>query len=184
MSYLPKKQSSCYGDTSSSTFITPFPRETANDRIDTNDFKRAVGLLVYQGTEMLGTQAAGDYFWGRDDAFIRSANVSRILKSIGLPDEIEAQHVQLSEGNFPSVLSDTVDVLAMTQPHLTDPADEGLAKIIANKVVGDHVLTFDELIVRVNDLLAPTIPPALGGFIPTTEISNKSKAGKATLPEE
>ena len=93
----------------------PFPRDSTDGNIDSASFQRAVALLVVQGTDFLGTQEGGDYFWRNDDAFFRKSNFERIFRSIGLPENSDRVSNHLDHGSIPS-LEDTMDVLAMTQP--------------------------------------------------------------------
>ena len=52
----------------------PFQREGTDGKLDSAAFQRAIALLVVQGTEFLGTQDGGDYFWRNDDALFRNSN--------------------------------------------------------------------------------------------------------------
>lgn len=89
----------------------PFPRDvTDSSKADSSGFQRAVSLLAGRGTDLLGTQAEGEYFWRHDRAFFRRADFQRIYRSISLP---EAPDNQLTD---PSLEEDVMDVLAMTQP--------------------------------------------------------------------
>ncbi|KAJ5620840.1 hypothetical protein N7510_004824 [Penicillium lagena] len=89
----------------------PFPRDVTNSaQVDSSGFQRAVSLLAAQGTDILGTQEEGDYFWRHDDAFFHTADYKRTLRSIGLPDDINNQPTDSG------LEEDVMDVLAMTQP--------------------------------------------------------------------
>lgn len=46
----------------------PFPRDATNGQVDSAAFQRAVALLAVQGTDLLGTQEEGIYFWCNDEA--------------------------------------------------------------------------------------------------------------------
>ena len=93
----------------------PFPRNSTDGKLDSAAFQRAVALLVVQGTELLGTQDGGDYFWRNDEDFFRKSNFERIFRSIGLPENTDRTSVHLDHGSTSS-LEDAMDVLAMTQP--------------------------------------------------------------------
>lgn len=93
----------------------PFPRDGTDGKLDSAAFQRAVALLDVQGTEILGTQDGGDYFWRNDDAFFRKSNFERIFRSIGLPENTDRPSIHLDHGST-SNLEDAMDVLAMTQP--------------------------------------------------------------------
>ena len=93
----------------------PFPRDCTDGKLDSAAFQRAVALLVFQGTELFGTQDGDDYFWRHDDAFFRKSNFERIFRSIGLPENTDRPSIHLEYGSTSS-LEDAMDVLAMTQP--------------------------------------------------------------------
>ena len=93
----------------------PFPCDSTDGKIDSAAFQRAVALLAVQGTEILGTQDEGDYFWRHDDAFFHKSNFERIFRSIGLQENTDRPSIHLDHGSTSS-LEDVMDVLAMTQP--------------------------------------------------------------------
>lgn len=94
----------------------PFPRDATNGQVDSAAFQRAMALLAVQGTDLLGTQEEGSYFWRNDDAFFRKSNFERIFTSIGLPEKTDRPSSQLYYDSA-SMLEATMDVLAMTQPY-------------------------------------------------------------------
>ena len=99
----------------------PFPRDSTDGKLDSAAFQRALALLVVQGTELLGTQDGGDYFWRNDEAFFRKPNFERIFRSIGLLENTDKASVHLGHGSTSS-LEDAMDVLAMTQPQTVSMA--------------------------------------------------------------
>ena len=73
-----------------------------------------MALLVAQGTDLLGTQDSGDYFWRSEDAYFQRANFEALFRSIGLTDNTEKLTIDSSSV---SILEAAMDVLAMTQPY-------------------------------------------------------------------
>lgn len=89
----------------------PFPRDvTDSSKADSSGFQRAVSLLAGRGTDLLGTQAEGEYFWRHDRAFFRRADFQRIFRSVSLPEGPN------NHPTNPALEEDVMDVLAMTQP--------------------------------------------------------------------
>lgn len=115
----------------------PFPRDTTDGKLDSAAFQRAVALLVVQGTDILGTQDGGDYFWRNDDAYFRKANFESIFRSIGLPENTDRPSNHLDYDST-SILEAAMDVLAMTQPHTVSlaPSPDQL-RPAAQKLLGE-----------------------------------------------
>ena len=89
----------------------PFPRSASdNDKLDFGAFQRSVTLLATNGTELLGTQDDGDYFWRPDDGFFHKACFRRMLRSIGI------QRSTKTDCPSTPIVEDAMDVLAMAQP--------------------------------------------------------------------
>jgi len=112
----------------------PFPNDDADGKIDPNAFQRAVALLALRGTELLGSQEDGDYFWRDDAAFFHEANIKRIFRSIGT-----SQGPDKPGHDSATVLDDVMDVLATIQPfsiHLA-PAPHQLESA-ASKLIGEN----------------------------------------------
>lgn len=110
----------------------PFPRDVTNSKVDLSGFQRAVSLLAVQGTDILGTQEEGDYFWRHNDVFFRRADFQRTFRSIGLPD---GPNNQPTDSNLEE---DVMDVLAMTQPQSVSlaPSPDQLGPA-ARKLLGE-----------------------------------------------
>lgn len=115
----------------------PFPRDTTDGKLDSAAFQRAVALLVVQGTDILGTQDGGDYFWRNDGAYFRKANFESIFRSIGLPENTDRPSNHLDYDST-SILEAAMDVLAMTQPHTVSlaPSPDQL-RPAAQKLLGE-----------------------------------------------
>jgi hypothetical protein len=88
----------------------PFARSSRGSRIDLKGFQRAVALLVFRGTDSLGTQQPGDHYWRHDEAVFREADFRRMLRSISEPAQFYSVEKQWA-------VDDVMDVLATTQPH-------------------------------------------------------------------
>jgi hypothetical protein len=88
----------------------PFARSSRGSRIDLKGFQRAVALLVFRGTDSLGTQQPGDHYWRHDEALFREADFRRMLRSISEPAQFYSVEKQWA-------VDDVTDVLATMQPH-------------------------------------------------------------------
>jgi hypothetical protein len=115
----------------------PFPRDSTNSSIYWADFQRAVILLAGQGTDLLGTQEQGEYFWRSDDYFFRKADFKRIFRSISFPKDTSKQLAQ-TDYDPASILDDIMDVLATTQPQYVCmlPSHDQLESV-AQKLFGE-----------------------------------------------
>ncbi|RHZ45586.1 putative C6 transcription factor [Aspergillus thermomutatus] len=90
----------------------PFPHSSRGSRIDEKGFQRAIALLAFRGTGLLGTQERGDYYWRDDEAAFQQADFRRIVRSLSeLSIYYPAEHE--------STVTDVMDVLATTLPHST-----------------------------------------------------------------
>ena len=96
----------------------PFPSANSGGKVEWAAFQRAVSLLALQCTKILGTQDEGAYFWRSDhnDASFQKRNFARVFRSIGAPITKGNESLQM-EFSSADMLNDTMDVLAMTQPH-------------------------------------------------------------------
>lgn len=115
----------------------PFPRSARDDgRLDLGAFKRSVALLAANGTELLGTQEDGDYFWRPDEGFFHKAGFKRMLRSIGV------QQFTKTDCHSTSIVEDAMDVLAMTQPFkvCTAPSPTNLDPA-ARRLLGESLQT-------------------------------------------
>lgn len=93
-------------------------------------------LLAAQGTDILGTQEKGDYFWrfDEDDTFFHRTGFKRMLRSISsiFPG---TDHDSASSS---SIVNDVMDVLAMTQPqHMTFAPSADQLEPAARKLLGE-----------------------------------------------
>ncbi|RAK80132.1 uncharacterized protein BO72DRAFT_502960 [Aspergillus fijiensis CBS 313.89] len=92
------------------------PTLIANERVDADAFQRAVALIAHQGTELLGAQEAGDYYWRLDETFFHRAHFARVLRSIGLLGSTQVLSTFEPPDYSQSSSDDIMDVLATTQP--------------------------------------------------------------------
>ncbi|EED21037.1 hypothetical protein TSTA_082700 [Talaromyces stipitatus ATCC 10500] len=120
----------------------PFPRHDMH-QIDESVFQRAVILLAVQGTDFLGTQDGGDYFWRNDTDFFYDADFRRILRSINpaFPEHKSQPTSQIS------VVNNVMGVLATTQPYAVTLAPspdllESAARRLLDSVPGGNRLRY------------------------------------------
>lgn len=93
--------------------------DSDDGRIEWPAFQRAVSLLAFRGTKLLGTLECGDYSWRfeYDECFTRRANFNRILRSISCPEDPGTQQCSKPSCNTSTfIVDDVMDILAMTQP--------------------------------------------------------------------
>lgn len=75
--------------------------------------ERAIILLAFQGTDILGTIEDGDVYWQPDKPCRCRSNINRIFRSIG-----RVSLKQHSPDCMSFVEADVMDVLATTQPQI------------------------------------------------------------------
>lgn len=94
---------------------------------------------MVQGTELLGTQDDGAYFWGHDKAFFRKSDLERIFRSISMPYRSDEKATRSDrDHDSTAVVSDAMDVLAMLQPSIISigPSPDQLEPV-ARRLLGD-----------------------------------------------
>ncbi|RHZ56787.1 hypothetical protein CDV55_100892 [Aspergillus turcosus] len=151
----------------------PFARSSRGSRIDEKGFQRAIALLVFRGTGLLGMQERGEY-WRDDESAFRQADFRRILASLSEPS------LYYSAGKEWTVTeTDVMDVLATTQPHSTNlapSADElrdAAERIMPKPSISYHLLR-DEFALFVRLLLQLRVWDTQGSCLPSGMVNNES----------
>ncbi|GFG11546.1 hypothetical protein IFM5058_05494 [Aspergillus udagawae] len=159
----------------------PFARSSRGSRFDLKGFQRAVALLVFRGTDSLGTQQPGDHYWRHDEALFREADFRRMLRSISEPAQFYSAEKQWA-------VDDVMDVLATTQPHSTtlapspDQLREAAERILSSGSM-KHRLCRDEFSLFVRLLLQLRVWGVEGSCLPSGIFNGESSSACQDLAD-
>ncbi|GIC94600.1 uncharacterized protein Aud_001929 [Aspergillus udagawae] len=159
----------------------PFARNSRGSRIDLKGFQRAVALLVFRGTDSLGTQQPGDHYRRHDEALFREADLRRMLRSISEPAQFYSAEKQWA-------VDDVMDVLATTQPHSTtlapspDHVREAAERILSRDSM-KHRLCRDEFSLFVRLLLQLRVWGVEGSCLPSGMFNGDSSSACQELAD-